>query len=176
MICCVLLWFCTRPYVLGLNHFTCPTASQTSQAKPTNISGTQHFFYIDHVFSPDGGNKDTHIYIATQKHNKTGAVFSGIYCFASLISLRASLVATNRITLQWLWLLCCWLWYSCTLYGIVVFCWEIKLLLLVFEVKPRYPGAVLIHTNQLMSSWLLLMPWHQIGARASTTTMLTWVW
>ena len=36
----------------------------------------------------------------------------------------ASLVATNRIKLPCLWLLSCWLCYSCTLDCIVVFGWE----------------------------------------------------
>ena len=39
----------------------------------------------------------------------------------------ASLMAASRITLQYLLSLCCWLWYSCTLYCIAIFCWEYKI-------------------------------------------------
>ena len=42
----------------------------------------------------------------------------------------ASLVATSRITLQYLWSLCCWLCYSCTLYCNCCILLGIKLLLL----------------------------------------------
>ena len=48
--------------------------------------------------------------------------YSGYFCGCQPDKPTASLVATSRITLQYLWSLCCWLCYSRTLYCIV-FCW-----------------------------------------------------